>query len=217
MKQVLVAALSAIGIACALAPEANAHPHVWVTYQTTIVYDKGTVTGVDHVWTFDDMYTAMAIQGLDKNNDGTYTREELAELAQTNIDGLKDFGYFTVARLGAADLKFSAPKNYWLEHTHDILKLHFTLPLETPVLAEAQGLTFAIFDPTFFIAFEPEKDDALKLAGAPAGCSAAFADPNADANAADAKKLGDAFAQQLGVQNTGLAQTRTVAVTCKKS
>ena len=37
----------------ALAVPASAHPHVWVTYETTIVYEKGAVTGVEHTWTFD--------------------------------------------------------------------------------------------------------------------------------------------------------------------
>ena len=42
----------------------------------------------------------MAIEGLDKNGDGKYDRQELSELAQVNIDGLKEFNYFTVAKLG---------------------------------------------------------------------------------------------------------------------
>jgi ABC-type uncharacterized transport system substrate-binding protein len=217
MKRLLRIILVAASAACTGAPAVQAHPHVWVTYQATFVYENGAVLGVDHLWTFDEMYTTMAIEGLDKNNDGVYTRDELAELAKTNMDGLKDFGYFTVASLGADNLKFAAPQDGWLEHNNGILKLHFRLPLAAPVPASAPGLSFAIFDPTYFIAFEPEKTDALKVAGAPAGCSAAFADASKDTNAADAKKLGDAFAQTLGVQSFGLTQLPTVAVTCKKS
>ncbi|NOT70037.1 MAG: DUF1007 family protein [Hyphomicrobium sp.] len=212
-----VAALTVTAFAGMTASPASAHPHVWVTYETTIVYDKGSVTGVEHVWTFDDMYTAMAVQGLDKNNDGTYDREELAELAKVNMDGLKDFDYFTFAKLGTADVKFSGPAEPWLEHVNGILRLHFKLPLVTPVLAEAEGLSMSIYDPSFFIAFEPEKTDALKLAGAPDGCQAVFADPQAGKNAEDAKKLGEAFFQQLGGQNYGQGQAKSVAITCKKS
>lgn len=213
----MAAGLVASGAALLSAQPAAAHPHVWVTYETTFVYDKNTVTSVEHVWSFDDMYTAMAVQGLDKNNDGKYDREELAELAKVNMDGLKDFNYFTFAKLGAADLKFAGPAEPYLEHTNGILRLHFKLPLEQPVLADAEGLSFAIYDPSFFIAFEPEKTDALKLASAPAGCSATFVDPQADQNAEDAKKLGEAFFQQLGGQNYGMSQSKTVAVSCKKS
>ncbi len=196
---------------------AISHPHVWVKYAATLKYDNGAFHSVEHVWAFDEMYTTMAIQGLDKNNDGQYDRAELAELAQVNITGLKDFSYFTFARLGTAELKFAAPQDAWLEHTNGILRLHFKLPLEQPVLAEAENLTLSIHDPSFFIAFEPEPTDALKLASAPAGCSASFVDPAADKNAADAEKLGEAFFQQLGGQDFGQGLARSVAITCKKS
>lgn len=53
---------------------ARAHPHVWVNVETTVHYDKGTVTALHHKWFFDDMYTAMAVQGLNANGDGTYSR-----------------------------------------------------------------------------------------------------------------------------------------------
>ena len=44
---------------------AFAHPHVFVTMKSELVYaPDGTVTGVQHSWTFDEMFSAMAIQGL---------------------------------------------------------------------------------------------------------------------------------------------------------
>ncbi|MCK9912785.1 DUF1007 family protein, partial [Microbacteriaceae bacterium K1510] len=80
----------------------------------------------------------------DKNGDGKYDREELKELAQVNIDGLKEFDYFTYAKLGPTALKFKPPVDYWLDYTDKgILTLHFTLPLEQPVSADAPGFTFS--------------------------------------------------------------------------
>ena len=95
---------------------AGAHPHVWVTVETTVLFDKGSVSGFRHKWTFDELYTAMAVEGLDTNKDGIYSREELAELAKVNIEGLAEFQYFTQARLGNAPLAFEAPKDYWLDY-----------------------------------------------------------------------------------------------------
>lgn len=210
-----------LGCALLLSRDAVAHPHVWVTYETTVLYDKETIIGFDHVWTFDDMYTQMAIEGLDKNGDGKYSREELAELADVNMQGLKDFDYFTFAKLGDKDLKISGPKDHWLEHDGKMLRLHFRLLLEQPVLAEAKGFTFAVYDPSFFIAFEPEQTDAVKLAaGAPAGCKAVINEPRPDQNSDDLKQklLNDAFAQQLGqTTNIGGGFTKTISVHCAKS
>ena len=140
----------------AAAPVAVAHPHVWVTMKETVLYDKGAITGLQQAWTFDEIYTQTAIEGLDKNGDGKYDREELKELAQVNIDGLKEFAYFTVAKpFGDKALTFKPPVDYWLDYTDKgILTLFFTLPLEAPVPADAKGFTFAVFNSSYFIAFE---------------------------------------------------------------
>jgi ABC-type uncharacterized transport system substrate-binding protein len=213
----LAAGLAAAGAVGTITPAA-AHPHVWVTVETTVNYANGTVTGFTHKWTFDEMYAAMAIQGLDANNDGKYDREELAELAQVNIDGLKEFDYFTFANIGDANLKLKEPENYWLEYTDGQLSLHMTMPLEQPVLAEAAGLNFAVYDPSFFIAFDFAKDNGVRLANAPAGCGASVAIPKEDEELA--KRLAEAA--QVDVNGSvgtdlGVAVAKTIQLTCPKS
>jgi ABC-type uncharacterized transport system substrate-binding protein len=195
---------------------ARAHPHVWVTYQTVIDCDKGTITGVDHVWTFDEMYTTMAIEGLDKNNDGKYDRDELAELAKINMEGLKDFDYFTFAKIGSEAVKFSGPSDAWLEHTNGILTLHYHLALAAPVPIATHGISFAIYDPSFFIAFDPAKTEPVKLAGAPQGCTVTLLDPQGNRTLDDAKKLDDPAIQQLSENaNFGFGLAKTIVLSCK--
>ena len=58
----------------------------------------GSITGVRHAWTFDDMFSTYAVQGLESKTKGAYSREELASLAQTNVELLKEFAYFTFAK-----------------------------------------------------------------------------------------------------------------------
>jgi ABC-type uncharacterized transport system substrate-binding protein len=201
-----------------LAGAAIAHPHVWVTATATVLYDHNTITGLEQAWTFDEFYTQQAIEGLDKNGDGKYDRQELQELAQVNIDGLKEFNYFTVAKLGAEDLKFKPPVDYWLEYNDKkILTLHFTLPLEKPVPVGAADFSFSIADPSYFIAFDLAKEHPVKLGhGAPPGCTALINDPTADD--ADAQKLNQAFSNALGNStNNGFGLAKSVAVHCAKS
>ena len=197
---------------------AQAHPHVWVIMNETVLYDKGSITGLQQAWTFDEFYTQQAIEGLDKNGDGKYDREELKDLAQVNIDGLKEFAYFTFAKLGDTELKFKPPVDYWLDYSDKkILTLHFTLPLEQPVSAQASGFNFAVFDSSYFIAFDFAEADPVKLgANAPAGCKPTIHEPAEDA---DTQKLNDAFSgamSQGGSVNLG-SGGKTVAVECAKS
>lgn len=253
----LVLAVVSLG---ALRP-AQAHPHVWVAFETTVVFEKGAIVGFRHKWTFDELYTAMAIEGLDKNNDGIYSREELAELAKVNVESLKEYDYFTVVRLAGQPLKTGAPTDFWLEHsapaatpasapgaasgrrgptdkkgTMDrfwnwmaggesgeaagadrkgppakVLALHFFVPLEQPVLAEAEGFTFEVSDPTFFIAFTPAPGDPIKISeGAPAGCRATMNAASAD----DGRRLGEGNAV---IPEGGIAfiNSQAISVLCK--
>ena len=78
---------------------ANAHPHVWVKVNSELVYaPDGTVTGVRHVWTFDDMFSTYAVQGIEAKQKGVFTREQLAPVAEENVSSMKELEYFTFAK-----------------------------------------------------------------------------------------------------------------------
>jgi ABC-type uncharacterized transport system substrate-binding protein len=59
----------------AVAERAQAHPHVWVTMNEELLYaSDGSVTGIRHAWTFDDMFSAFATQGIAQKTNGTFSR-----------------------------------------------------------------------------------------------------------------------------------------------
>jgi ABC-type uncharacterized transport system substrate-binding protein len=196
------------------ATPASAHPHVFVSARAEVQFGKGTITGLKEVWTFDEFYSAMATEGLDTNKDGKLDRQELSELAKVNMEGLREFGYFTHPTLAGGAVKFGEVGEYWLEHSNGVLSLHFVIPFEQPVLTDAPDFAFSIFDPSYFIAFELEKSEPVTLGkGAPASCKVAIGVPKQQAD--DAKKLGESFFAQLG-GNSDFASgfAKTVSVTC---
>ncbi len=171
MSRPLLTALLILG-ALLFAPRAEAHPHVWVVLKSDLLFaPDGRVQAVRHAWTFDEMYSAYAAQGLDTNNDGKLSREELAELAEVNVTSLEEFGYFSVAKSGKREVGFGKPVDYWLEaDDENVLTLHFTLPLETPV--PSKDFSLEVYDPTFFVDIAFPEGARVELVGAPADCSA---------------------------------------------
>jgi ABC-type uncharacterized transport system substrate-binding protein len=148
---------------------AQAHPHVWVTMKSTVVYaPDGSAIGVRQAWTFDDMYSAFAIQGLDQKVKGQFSREELQPLAQVNVESLKEYEYFTFANANGKKTLFTDPVDYHLESKDAILTLHFLLPFKTPV--KVQALTFEVYDPSYFVDFALDEKNPVALTNAPAGC-----------------------------------------------
>ena len=62
----LVQGLSLIAATMFGSMAAQAHPHVWIVAKSQLVYaPDGTITGVRHAWTFDDMFSTYALQGIE--------------------------------------------------------------------------------------------------------------------------------------------------------
>jgi len=195
------------------AAPAQAHPHVWVTMKSDIVYGAdGSVTGVRHAWTFDDMFSVFATQGLEAKEKGKFTREELAPLAQVNIESMKEYEYFTIAHANGKQLEFTTPVDYWLEFNDGLLTLHFTLPLSSPV--KAADFQVEMYDPTWFVDFTFAEKDPAHLVGAPTACTLAVARPG-EAQAQPQARLGESFFQNLAPgSNYGAQFSNKISVKC---
>jgi ABC-type uncharacterized transport system substrate-binding protein len=184
----LAAALAALAMTGAAA---SAHPHVWVTMKSELVFaPDGSVTGVRHAWTFDDMFSVFATQGLEAKTKGEFTREELAPLAEVNVTSLKEYDYFTYAKANGKKLEFNDPAaGYYLDYDkkETVLTLHFLLPLKQPV--KPKDLTLEVYDREFFVDFSFAEKDPAKLVGAPAQCKLTVGKPQ-EMNAALAQQLG---------------------------
>jgi ABC-type uncharacterized transport system substrate-binding protein len=174
------------------APPAAAHPHVWVTARTEVIFDRaGLIKAIRNAWVFDEMYSAFATEGLGKNGKPP-TPEELAPLAKTNIESLAEFDDFTYAKEAGTKVAFGEPTDYVLEEREDkLVVLRFTLPLKVPARA-SKAFSLQIYDPTYFVAFSLDTKDAVTLVNAPAGCSANVLGAN-PLQAAETKKLSEAF------------------------
>jgi ABC-type uncharacterized transport system substrate-binding protein len=196
---------------------AQAHPHVWVTMMTELLYvPDGSATAVRQAWTFDDMYSAFATTGIQAKTKGQFTREELAPLAQENVESLKDFDYFTYAKIDGKRQKdaFNPPVDYWLDYDpkETELTLHFTLPLREAV--KTKQLTIEIYDPEFFVDFGFAETNAVKLVGAPPQCTVTNEKPNDSNFPLVFQRLNKSFVTSEANVGMGTNFANKVSVTC---
>jgi ABC-type uncharacterized transport system substrate-binding protein len=200
IRILFVAILGMAFASLAFTSPARAHPHVWITMKSELIYaPDGTITGIRHAWSFDDMFSAFATQGLDSKEKGKLSREELAPLAKVNIESLKEYDYFTYATADGEKVPLSDPlPDYWLDYKEQVLTLYFTLPLKTPV--KAKELKIDIYDPTIFVDFSFDKKSPVQIVGAPQ-CKLDVALPR-EMTFAEGKKLSEIPADQ---PNTSMA------------
>jgi ABC-type uncharacterized transport system substrate-binding protein len=194
---------------------ASAHPHVWVTMKSAVVYGPdGAITGVRHAWTFDDMYSAFAVQGLESKKKGEFTTEELKPLAQVNVESLKEYDFFTFAKANGKDVTFVDPVDYHLEFDakDTVLTLYFVLPLKTPL--KAKTIDVQVFDPTYFVDFALAEKDPASLEKAPAGCQLSVVKPQ-EMTKEMAQKLAEIPPdQQIPDNSYGAAFSNKISVKC---
>ncbi len=272
--------VASIGLLIA-AEAASAHPHVWITMKSEVVYaPDGTVTGVRHAWTFDDMFTAFAIQGLEpaeppkpaataakperkgffawlgstwnwlfgsksetpqtasapaaqtqpsqvqarlqaqadtQDNPPTVdpklglTRQQLQPLAEVNVSSLKEYDFFTYAKVNGRKVKFVEPTDYYLEYKDSVMTLHFMLPLAKP--AQVKSFDFEVFDPTYFVDFALAEKDPASLSGAPENCALTVKGPQQPSQP-NVQRLPDAQANQPETLNFGAQFSNKISVKC---
>jgi ABC-type nickel/cobalt efflux system permease component RcnA/ABC-type uncharacterized transport system substrate-binding protein len=189
---------------------ALAHPHIFVDAKATITFDDaGQVVKVHNSWTFDEAYSAWAVQGLDTNNDGQLSREELQPLADDNMQGLSEYEYYTFAGEGPDNLKFAFGSNPVMRYEGGRQTLNFDVALDRPYAIQ-DHLELAINDPEYYVAITFADASTVQLVNAPGNCSVALTDPEPMSDALqnqladlgpDVVKLPPALEQQMrGVQ-----------------
>ena len=213
MPRLLMVAAILLGLA--VTTPATAHPHVFVSVVAEVEYDgQGQMTGIRHRWSFDEMYSASAVLGLDKNGDGKYDRTELDELAKINVESLKEFDYFTFMTIEGIAVAFTDPIDYYVEaDDQGLLTLTFTLPAKVPIKHGSLNVVLSVYDPSFFIAFTFAEKNPVSLAStAPPGCKIAVKRP--DQEQANNQLTEDMFSANASV-NYGAGFSDTAEIVCR--
>ena len=145
--------------------------------------DSKEIIGFRHKWTFDEMYTSFAVEGLDTNGDGIYSEEELKPLAEANIESLMEFEYFTFPFIGDEKVALKDPVDYRMEYKDKLLTLSFTVPLVTPVPYEKiEDFSLAVYDPEMYVSLTFNDKAPVKIVSAkPVGCTAHVGESAAEA------------------------------------
>ena len=200
---------------------AHAHPHVWSDMRSDLVLDdQGRAIAINIEWIFDQGYTEAATEGMDADGDGVFTSAELHPVVTENIRALKEFRYFLQTKAGGKDVEYADVTEY-LQRINDDgrLQMIFVVPFAAPVDIKTTDITYKIYDPDFFIAYEFVKENPVAVIGdMPSGCTASIGKIEFDEQAQQTKEmLADKPADWQPEQPTdfGSLFAQPVNITCK--
>lgn len=209
-------AIAALALLLGLAASpVAAHPHVWVKSKAVLLYGPdGRVSAIRQGWSFDEAYSAYAVQGFPAGPDGKLAADKMAELAKINVESLAESGFFTQAKANGAKVAFGEPVNYKTSYDGGVLTLTYDLPVK-PSAKPDRLFTLEVYDPSFFVDFAiPEGDDAVKIEGAPTGCALKVTRPKPDPQA-PAGGVSEAFFNALNASaNYGAQFSSRILVAC---
>lgn len=145
---------------------------VVVAEATVHVGSDAVARGVSHRWTFDEGYAASALAGLDRNRDGTYSREELSKLAEINIRDMRPFRYFLEVEHGGRAVELGEPTGVWMEKPRGgRLQLGFTTSFASHVSLDSGALRIRVHDSSGRLGFTAGPQGLVTLADtAPSRC-----------------------------------------------
>jgi len=202
-----------LGVAClAQVPlAAQAHPHAWIDVQSTVVLSPdGTFATIKEQWLFDELYSAAIMDGMAADSpSGQATVREYAAMA---IENLKPYDYFTKITVDGKPIHLDQASEFAGTMQGNQLLLTFTAPLSRPVDPTAHQVTYAIYDPSYFIRMmhRPEQPPVIEGQAGQA-CRLRVAAPNPtpediarayalDRGAQAEEGFGDLFAEKVRIQ-----------------
>lgn len=150
---------------------AQAHPHIFIDAKATIVFnDAGELIEIKNDWTFDEAFSVWQVQGLDTNNDGITSSEEMQELADENIKGLAEYNFYTSAGETTASLPFASMDDARFVFADNRSTLRFGIEPQGPYRIKNK-LEIAVADPEYYVAITFHAPSDITLENAPAGCA----------------------------------------------
>ncbi|ACL74046.1 protein of unknown function DUF1007 [Thioalkalivibrio sulfidiphilus HL-EbGr7] len=181
-----------------LSAQAHAHPHAWIDLRVAVVFDEtGRITALRQVWRIDPFYSLVLLEEMATDARGNTPEEKLADIGNRMIENLTPYQYFTEVSHGGQRLQGFTVRDHGLVNAAGRLELGFTLVLPEPVNPETGPLSYAVFDPSYYIEILHDPDATVALEGASERCGLQIRQPRPDpvivarAAALDANQTGD--------------------------
>lgn len=193
-------------------PVTFAHPHSFISLDSTVMVKDGQLTGLKMRWTMDEITSADLLYDARDAKPGSPVWKKLAAEVMANVLGQH---YFTEFWHSGEKVNFiNMPVEYGLQRVDHQAVLTFILPLAHPQPLKGQTYSFATFDPTYFVDMSYDQPANVRLPeGLETSCKLSLVTPQptqemqtfallldkADAPPED-MELGKKFAQQVTLQ-----------------
>ncbi len=159
----------------------HAHPHAWIDLRVTVFFNgDGHIAGLHQAWLIDPFYSLVLMEEMAEEARGDTLDEKMADIGNRMITNLEPYAYFTEISHGEKRIAGTTVSEYTLARNRGRLELSFTLNLKEPLDPAEAPLTYAVFDPGYWIEILHDPDVAVALEGASERCGLRIIQPRPD-------------------------------------
>lgn len=156
---------------------------MWIDLETRVILDDHDgLIAIQQIWLFDDFYSAAVIEeaALDPGGVEVGIQKDI----DTLMTALQPYSYFTSLKHGNKPLSLTLVGDVEYKVIQKRLQMSFTTVIDDQIDLNAQSLSYAIFDPTYYIEMVHFDDAIVKIEGeAASSCHSRIEQPNPSAEA----------------------------------
>lgn len=131
-----------------------AHPHVFIDYAVTVLFDDAGVKGIRMSWTFDEMYSSMLFHDYTSRPRGPLTPADIESLEKGAFRDTADYHYFVDVKLNGQAVTVKDVTDFDARFEQHRMTYFFTVQLHTDAPDARNTLEIQAFDHEFYIDFE---------------------------------------------------------------
>jgi len=162
MKRFLLCWLCMTALTIGHPAASRAHPHVWIDYSVTVVFDNQQLLGFEMEWILDPMLSEQIIYE-NKLAQGLANAKQTEAVRSGYFDNLRHYNYFT--HIWVDDWRFwvKIVEDFAVEVRQRQVVYRFFVPCIVPAESASQSVRLIASDPEIFVDFRWQPEKAVRI------------------------------------------------------
>jgi ABC-type uncharacterized transport system substrate-binding protein len=141
----------------------SAHPHLFAGVDLDIDATCCDTLVISQRWMFDDLTSMIILEDFDTDGDGDINSQELADLKESVLPGLKEVGYYTDLVLNEEKQPIKDIYNFSVGSQDIYVYYKFDIKVPVGLSEEEQIIKLNIYDSEFYTKFYVNTSSGLRI------------------------------------------------------
>lgn len=104
------------------------HPHVFIDYSVTVMFNEDGLADLKIRWVFDEMFSEQTLAKYPSSRSGKLSSGDISAIRRDLFDSLKEYQYFTMMKLDGKYYPVTRTEGFWAEIRNGKLSFTYVVP-----------------------------------------------------------------------------------------